>query len=94
MISVLVNAYACAPNTGSEPGMAWNWIVNLAKHCKLYVITEGEWEREIEEALTDLPQRHNIQFFYNNVSPEVRKICWNQGDWRFYYYYEIGKEKP
>ena len=26
------------PSWGSEPGMAWNWISNLAKHCELYII--------------------------------------------------------
>lgn len=88
MISVLINAYACAPNTGSEPGMAWNWITNLANYCKVYVITEGEWQSEIELALKELPQAHNIVFFYNPVSGKIRKMCWNQGDWRFYYYYK------
>lgn len=88
MISVLINAYACAPNMGSEPGMAWNWIINLANYCKVYVITEGEWQSEIELVLKELPQAHNIVFFYNPVSGKIRKMCWNQGDWRFYYYYK------
>lgn len=87
MISVLINAYACAPNMGSEPGMAWNWITNLANYCKVYVITEGEWQSEIEEALKELPQAENIVFYYNPVSEKVRKMCWNQGDWRFYSHY-------
>ena len=30
---------------GSEPGMAWNWVNNLAKFCELYIITEGEFGR-------------------------------------------------
>ena len=47
-INVLISAYACAPNMGSEPGMAWNWIVNIAKHCRVFVITEGEWQAEKE----------------------------------------------
>lgn len=106
MISILINAYACAPNMGSEPGMAWNWITNLANYCKVYVITEGEWQYEIEEALEELPQAENIVFYYNPVSDKIRKMCWNQGDWRFYFYYkkwqkstfflanEIIKEKP
>ena len=25
--------------------------------------------------------------YYNPVSKEIRKMCWNQGDWRFYKYY-------
>lgn len=24
---------------------------------------------------------------YSPVSEEIRKMCWNQGDWRFYKYY-------
>ena len=87
MLSVLINAYACAPYRGSEPGMAWNWVINLAKYCKVYVITEGEWMDEIEIAVKELPQCENIIFYYNPISAEIRKICWNQGDWRFYYYY-------
>ena len=28
-----------------------------------------------------------MHFYYNPVSDEIRKMCWNQGDWRFYKYY-------
>lgn len=86
-ISVLINAYACNPKWGSEPGMGWNWVVNIAKFCEVFVITEGEWKDNIEEAIELLPQKANIHFFYLPVSDNVRKMCWNQGDWRFYYYY-------
>lgn len=87
MLNILINAYAVAPNWGSEQGMAWNWITNIAKHCKCYVITEGEWRNEIEDALKEHPLRDNITFYYNPVPEKVRDMCWNQGDWRFYYYY-------
>lgn len=93
MINVLLNAYAVSPNWGSEPGLGWNWVVNLSKYCNVYVITEGEWKDEIEEAVMKLPQRDNIHFYYNPVSPEIRKMCWNQGDWRFYKYYRQWQEK-
>lgn len=88
MLSILINAYACSPNMGSEPGMAWNWCVNLAKHCELHIITEGEFRKQIEAALKTLPQGKNMHFYYNPVSDEIRKMCWNQGDWRFYTYYK------
>lgn len=88
MLKILINAYACSPNMGSEPGMAWNWCVNLANYCELHIITEGEFKDNIEAALSTLPQAVNIHFYYNPVSDEVRKICWNQGDWRFYKYYK------
>jgi len=87
MLNVLINAYAVSPNWGSEPGMGWNWIVNIAKHCNVFVVTEGEWKEEIFEAVAKLPQRENIHFFFNPLPDRVRKMCWNQGDWRFYWYY-------
>lgn len=73
---------------GSEPGMAWNWCVNLAKYSELHIITEGEFRNEIEAALPTLPQGKNMHFYYNPVSEKIRKMCWNQGDWRFYKYYK------
>lgn len=87
MINVLINAYACSPNWGSEPGMAWNWISNLASHCNLFIITEGEWKGEIEKAVLTHPYKNHLHFYYNPVPEKVRKMCWNQGDWRFYWYY-------
>lgn len=93
MVSILVNAYACSPNMGSEPGMAWNWCVNLAKYCELHIITEGEFRNKIEELLPTLPQGKNMHFYYNPVSEEIRKMCWNQGDWRFYKYYREWQHK-
>lgn len=93
MISVLINAYAVSPNWGSEPGLGWNWVVNLSKYCNVHVITEGEWRDDIEKAVAALPQRENIHFYFNPLPPEIRKMCWNQGDWRFYKYYRGWQEK-
>ena len=90
---MLINAYACAPNWGSEQGMAWHWITELAKMHNLYVITEGEWKKEIEEAVALLDVKDNIHFYYNPVSDKIRSMCWNQGDWRFYWYYRKWQKK-
>ena len=87
MINILVNAYAISPNWGSEQGMGWNWVIHLAQYCHLDVITEGEWREEIEYTLKTLPQRDNLTFHYLPTSDKVRKMCWNQGDWRFYGHY-------
>ncbi|MEJ8764151.1 glycosyltransferase [Phocaeicola sp. HCN-40430] len=73
--------------------MAWNWCINLAKHCELHIITEGEFRDNIEKVLPTLPQGKNMYFYYNPVSDKVRKMCWNQGDWRFYYYYNKWQKK-
>lgn len=88
MLKILINAYACSPDMGSEPGMGWNWCMNLANYCKLFIITEGEFKDNIQVALPYLSQAANIHFYYNPVSEEIRRMCWNQGDWRFYKYYK------
>lgn len=104
MLNVLIDAYAIAPNWGSEQGMGWNWVSNLAKFCNMYIITEGEWQKEIEQSLraamtnnmeksvnpTGLTreQAEHMHFFYLPVSEEIREMCWNQGTWKFYIYYE------
>lgn len=86
-MKILINAYACSPGMGSEPGMAWNWVSNLARFCELHIITEGEFREKIETVVPTLEQGGNMHFYYNPVSEEIRKMCWNQGDWRFYKYY-------
>lgn len=93
MLKVLVNAYACSPNMGSEPGMGWNWVSNIAKYCELFIITEEEFRDKIEAVVPTLPQGKNMHFYYNPVSEKVRQMCWNQGDWRFYIHYKQWQEK-
>lgn len=96
---VLINSYACCPNGGSEPGMGWNWIVALAKYCECYIISEGEFRPQVEQWLANPDNSHiaqSLHFYwlpigYNdaNKSNRIRRMCWNQGDWRFYYYYRL-----
>ena len=64
MHKVLINAYACNPDWGSEQGVGWHWSVELAKYCKVIVITEGEFKGNIERAMADLPQKDNLTFIY------------------------------
>lgn len=87
-MNILISAYAVSPNHGSEPGVGWNWTIELAKYCNVHVITEAEFKNEIEAALQKLPQKDNIHFYYNDIGEKARKMCWNQGDYRFYYYYK------
>ena len=93
MLKILVNAYAVSPNRGSEPGMGWNWCIRLARECELSIITEGEFREEIERVLPTLPQASNMHFHYLPVSDRVRRMCWNQGDWRFYYHYRCWQKR-
>lgn len=93
MLNILINAYAVSPTWGSEPGVGWNWIINIAKSCNVFVITEAEWKEDILKAVERLPQKENIHFYFNPVPQEVRNMCWNQGDWRFYNHYRRWQQK-
>lgn len=87
-MNILINAFTCSPNAGSEPGMAWNWCNTLAKSCNLHIITEGYFKDEIEKALINHPYKENLHFYYSPLPDKVRKMWLNQGDWRFYKYYK------
>ena len=93
MHKILVSAYAVAPDMGSEPGMGWNWISRLSGDYELFVITEGEFRPLIDKALETHPNASRMHFYYNPVSERVRKMCWNQGDWRFYLHYRRWQRK-
>ena len=63
MRTLLISAYACEPLKGSEPGVGWNWILQMAKHNKLHIITRANNQVSIE---LHLPKdvSHNITFHY------------------------------
>jgi glycosyltransferase involved in cell wall biosynthesis len=49
-INILLSAYACRPNAGSELGTGWNWAVHLAETGSIvHVLTAGR-NREATEA--------------------------------------------
>lgn len=89
MLKILINAYTCCPNMGSEPGVGWNFIIHLAKYCELYVISEGEYKEQCEVATTGLP----IHWYWNPVPQSTRDKCWNQGNWSFYPLYAKWQKK-
>jgi glycosyltransferase involved in cell wall biosynthesis len=48
-LHVLLSAYACLPNAGTEPGNGWNWAIHLAERgIKVHVLTVTDGREEIE----------------------------------------------
>lgn len=88
MLSVLINAYGCSPSKGSEGGLGWMWISHMAKYCKIHVIAEIQGKEDVEAYLPKFEYRDNVQFHFVDIGKKARKMCWNQGDWRFYYFYK------
>ncbi len=37
---ILLSAYACVPERGSEPGVGWNWFIRLAARYEVWLLTE------------------------------------------------------
>ena len=81
---VLISAYACGPKWGSEIGVGWNWVINIARHCAVTVITESGFREDILDALPRLNLPHAPTFHFVDIGETARRRCWNQGDWRFY----------
>jgi glycosyltransferase involved in cell wall biosynthesis len=62
-MKVLISAYACAPNQGSEPGVGWDFVCAMAKHHELWVLTQSDGCLAIEQALEENPEP-NLHFIY------------------------------
>lgn len=52
---ILVSAYACRPNMGSEPGVGWNTVQTLAKYHQIWVLTREDNRPSIEAELSNNP---------------------------------------
>lgn len=74
---VLMSAYACEPDKGSEPGIGWHWAVALA-HAghEVWVITRANNQNAIERALAENPVA-NLRFVYYDVRSWLRR--WKRG---------------
>jgi glycosyltransferase involved in cell wall biosynthesis len=74
-MSILLSAYACEPNRGSEPGVGWNMAVAIAKHQPTWVLTSNTHRPAIEQELAAHPIP-NLQVVY--VDPLGWVYDWSQ----------------
>ncbi|MBU2947837.1 glycosyltransferase [Zobellia uliginosa] len=86
-LKILISAYACGPNSGSEPGMGWNFVTGISKHHELHVIVEKrKWEKPILDYLNENPTfNNNINFHFieKQRNKKLRKI-WPPSYYWFY----------
>ena len=52
---VLLSAYACRPQGGSEPGAGWAWAKAAARDHDVWLLTRGKFAHEIAEELAIRP---------------------------------------
>ena len=89
-LKVLVSAYACEPDKGSEPGVGWNWVKQIARFHEVWVITRANNRESVEQALTKEPMP-NIHWVYFDLPRWVR--FWKKGQrgvHLYYYLWQIG----
>lgn len=63
-LRVLVSAYACEPNRGSEPGIGWQLVHALAERLDVWVLTRANNRAVIEAALEGLSGDDRPRFVY------------------------------
>ena len=77
--TVLITAYAVNPFKGSEDGMGWNMIIEIAKYNKVIAITRENNEPAINRYLDThkIEQATNIQWLYFDLPYHLR--FWKRG---------------
>lgn len=85
-MKALVSAYACEPYKGSEGGVGWNWVKQIAKVAETWVITRANNRRVIDEELYKNPIT-NLHFEYVDLPNYLR--FWKRKEKGLYVYYFI-----
>lgn len=63
-MKLLISAYACEPNRGSEPGVGWEWATRLAARHEVTVITRSNNRVAIGNELAAGTATGKPQFIY------------------------------
>ena len=70
-MKVLISAYACEPDKGSEPGAGWNWALAAAQRHEVWVMTRANNRPSIDAALS-AQERKSLHFVYLDLPPWAR----------------------
>ena len=92
-MKILLSAYACEPNKGSEPEDGWKWATELAKlGNQVYVITRSNNRENIEKELKKKSIK-NLEFIYFDFPVWFLKIFkgkQNRFSYFYFYIWQIG----
>jgi glycosyltransferase involved in cell wall biosynthesis len=86
-MKILLSAYACEPNKGSEPEVGWKWATTLAKlNHEVYVVTRSNNKENIENYLKT-NEITNLNFIYFDYPDWVLKIIKGKSNPFSYFYF-------
>jgi glycosyltransferase involved in cell wall biosynthesis len=83
---VLMSAYACEPGKGSEPGVGWNWVRQIARRHDVWVVTRAS-NREAIEAALDREPLPRVHWLYVDLPRWARS--WKKGTRGLHLYYYL-----
>lgn len=68
-MKILINAYACEPNRGSEPGVGWHWAIELSKdkNKDVHVLTRANNKEVIDDFWNVRNKPSNLFFHYYDL---------------------------
>lgn len=84
-MKVLISAYACEPDRGSEPGVGWNWVKIISRQNETWIITRRNNRQNIELELARNPMP-NAHFEYIDLPKWMSFFKKGQRGVRTYYY--------
>ena len=74
-LRVLISAFACEPEEGSEPEVGWRWATLMARDNDVVVLTQEKNRKHIEPFLKRNPEAGaNITFVYHEYLPCFRRL--------------------
>ncbi len=60
---ILLSAYACSPQWGSETGVGWQWLLQLARSHDVVLLTHAYFREHLEPALADAGVQVEVEYF-------------------------------
>jgi glycosyltransferase involved in cell wall biosynthesis len=89
-MKILLSAYSCGPERGSEPGAGWNMAQEAAKYHEVWVLTRANNSPPIEAELARNPVP-KLHFVYYDLPRWAR--WWKRGQrgmTLYYYLWQLG----
>jgi glycosyltransferase involved in cell wall biosynthesis len=86
-MKVLLSAYSCEPGQGSEPGVGWNLVREIAKYHQVWVLTRPDESKDIIESELVRHPIPNLKFVYFTLPFWQDSRRWGQaGGMQLHYY--------
>src|SRR5947199_5188831 len=73
-LKVLIAAYACEPDKGSEPEVGWQWALQMARFHDVTVLTRANNRAGIEKGLAQLSGQAVPKFIYHDLDPWLLRL--------------------